>query len=136
MIFNIVPASVGQDYRQLLISYKIYRFIQKQKKLFIDKYDFIPYADEILCYGIYKNIGLRFDKYDLESELVLAYSESIEVVKEILNTQKEKYVQANKNFSYNGYFKRPLCRIDFNNKKNILENESLIDTLKSMDMTF
>jgi hypothetical protein len=122
-------------YQQLLVSYKIYRFIQKQKKSFIDKYDFIPYADEILCYGIYKSIGLMFDKYDLESELELAYNESIEAVKEILNVQKEKYVKANKNFSYNGYFKRPLCRIDFNNKKNILENESLIDTLKSMDMT-
>ncbi len=35
-----------------------------------------------------------------------------------------------KTFSFNGYFKKPKCRYDFNNAKGIIEEDNLIEELK------
>lgn len=116
-------------YNQLLTAYKIYRHIQSQKSKNSPKYDFINYADELICYSIYKQIGFSFSKYDDVSNLDKAYNEAIKLIDNILQSEKLKYNKAGKNFSYNSYFKKPQCRLDYNNKTGLIENESLVEYL-------
>ncbi len=120
----------SQVYNQLLIAYQIYKYIQSQKKIFMEKYDFINYADELLCYSIYKEIDSSSSDFK-EENLKNAYGIGISRIQQILGHEKERYDKAGKNFSYNGYFKKPQCRIDYNNLAGILENESIIDYLMS-----
>ncbi len=117
-------------YNQLLIAYKIYKYIQSKKQNFAGIYDFINYTDELLCYSIYKEIDSTSSLYSVET-LSNAYNKALKNIESILKTEKGKYDKAGKNFSYNSYFKKPQCRIDYNNLTGILENESIIDYLMS-----
>jgi len=117
-------------YNQLLSAYKIYKYIQSQKQTFNKQYDFINYADELLCYSIYKEINSPYSAYT-EDVFKKAYNKALGDIEFILKTEKGKYDKAGKNFSYNSYFKKPQCRIDYNNMNGILENESIIDYLMS-----
>ena len=112
-----------------MTAYKIYRFIQNEKSQFIDKYDFIAYSDELLCYGIYKKIGINLVDYNDSDKLNRAYKDSVAVINETLTGEKSESAKAGKKFSYNSYFKKPQCRLDFNKKIDILENDSLIESL-------
>ncbi len=118
-------------YNQLLIAYKIYKYIQSQKQIFVVKYDFINYADELLCYAIYKAVDSASYSDYKEETLKNVYKKSLENIESILKNEKDKYDKAGKNFSYNSYFKKPQCRIDYNNLVGILENQSIIDYLMS-----
>ncbi len=116
-------------YKQLLISYKIYRKVVEQRKLNV-KDEFIKYSDELLTYGIYKELCNDLENYQIH--LNTAYNTAYNFVKLIVDEEYKRYAKEEKAFSYNSYFKTPRCRIQYNEKANILENEDIILTLKSI----
>lgn len=115
-------------YHQLLTAYTMYTYIQSAKKEYSAQFDFINYADELLCYALYKEIDATNATYTTES-LQNAYKKAVQNIAFILQAENEKYIKAGKNFSYNSYFKKPQCRIDYNKRAGILEHESIIDYL-------
>ncbi|MCZ8168558.1 MAG: AIPR family protein [Flavobacterium sp.] len=110
-------------YIQLLQSYYIYDFIQIKKKLNLNnpkysEYVHLPHADELIAYGIYNEIKSKTITKDFETEYELVNYRILE----ILNAEREKYNAQGKPFSIASYFKKPLCRIEYNEKINLLED--------------
>ncbi|PDS23844.1 AIPR family protein [Flavobacterium branchiophilum] len=110
-------------YKQLLQSYYIYDFISKKRKENINnpnysKYIHLPYSDELIAYGIYNEIkdkGLT-QNFDLE------YTKVNDFIHEMISDEKAKYDKQNKAFSIASYFKKQLCRIEYNKKIDLLED--------------
>ncbi|MFN5848823.1 MAG: hypothetical protein ACK43K_10050, partial [Chitinophagales bacterium] len=96
------------------------------------KYEHLSYSDELMCYGIYKYIGKNLKDYNIENKLVRAYNDTIEVIETEVQNNKRELLTIEKTFSFNGYFKKPKCRYDFNNAKGIIEEDNLIENLKSI----
>ena len=127
-------------YIQLLTSYKIYQFIKNNKKEIINgeevtysqKYEHLLYSDEMMCYGIYKYIGTDLKGYDIESKLIDAYNDTAEIIESEVQKNKAELLRIDKTFSFNGYFKKPKCRYDFNIAKGIIEEDNLLEELKSI----
>jgi hypothetical protein len=116
-------------YKQLLISYKIYcKVVNERKENKLD--EFIKYADELLCYGIYKELSNNLKNY--EQYLNESYSIAYSNIKSIVEEEFKRYSNENRAFSYNSYFKTPKCRIQYNEKADILENEDILLTLSKM----
>jgi hypothetical protein len=112
----------SEVYKQLLQSFFIYDFVQRKKKENInnpeyDHYVHLPYADELISYGIYKEIKENGFTQNFENE----YKKVNEYVYEIVTNEKEKYEKQKKPFSIASYFKKPQCRIDYNEKIDFLE---------------
>ncbi len=119
-------------YIQLLVSYFIYRFVQLKKRTELHNHEVLAYADEIMCYGIYKYIGTNLDLYKQNAQLEEAYADSLNVLERIVANEKEAHMNAGKTFSFNAYFKKPKCKVDFNAQKGIMENDTLVEELKSI----
>jgi hypothetical protein len=117
-------------YQQLLASYRIYRFVQKKKAELRDQNEIVNFADELLCYGIYKIIGKAWENYKNEQLLQNAYDETLQRIISITDADRQMHEQQGKNFYYNTFFKRPKSRIDYNREANILESETLIEDLQ------
>jgi AIPR protein len=110
-------------YSQLLQSFYIYDFIQRKRKENINNpkyanYIHLPYADELIAYGIYNEIKNSDLIQNLESE----YERVNKNIYEIIKKEREKYEKQNKPFSIASYFKKPQCRIDYNEKIDLLED--------------
>lgn len=116
-------------YSQLLIAYKIYKKVQEKKNTKRIKSQFVLYADELLCYGTYKNLESDLTKVDSSAELDQAYERAYAIVEEIVNEDIKTHESVNKTFSFPGYFKRPKSKVEYNNKSNIIEEEDLIADL-------
>jgi len=127
-------------YKQLLISNKIYQFVKDRKKkikigeniTYSEKYEHLLYSDEMMCYGIYKAIGRNLNDYSDESKLIQAYDETVSLIEEAVSMNKDELQKMDKTFSYNGYFKKSKCRYDFNLKKQIIEEDNILDLLKKI----
>ncbi len=127
-------------YLQLLTSYKIYQCVKDNKKELIagekitysQKYEHLLYSDEMMCYGIYKYIGSNLIDYNDSTKLLEAYNDTAIVIEKEVQKNKAELEKIGKTFSFNGYFKKPKCRYDFNNAKKIIEDDDLLDTLKSI----
>jgi hypothetical protein len=60
-----------------------------------------------------------------------AYEYAFQVVEKIIEASTLEYESKQREFSYNNYFKKPRCRVDYNQVVGILENDNLIaDLLK------
>ncbi len=110
-------------YSQLLQSFYIYDFIQRKRKENINNHKYanyihLPYADELIAYGIYNEIKNSDLIQNLESE----YERVNKNIYEIIKKEREKYEKQNKPFSIASYFKKPQCRIDYNEKIDLLED--------------
>ncbi len=110
-------------YSQLLQSFYIYDFIQRKRKENINNpkyanYIHLPYADELIAYGIYNEIK----NSDLIQNLEIEYERVNRNIYEIIKIEREKYEKQNKPFSIASYFKKPQCRIDYNEKIHLLED--------------
>lgn len=110
-------------YKQLLQSFYIYDYIQKKKKEFMNSskyehYIHLPYADELIAYGIYNEINSNDISQNFENE----YKKVNENIHKIIENEKKKYEKQNKPFSIASYFKKPQCRIDYNDKIELLED--------------
>ena len=119
-------------YKQFLTVYKIYKFVQENKSLYLPKNELVAYADEMLSYGIYKYLGNNLNSYDIQDNLKAAYEDTLEIITKTLNKYKSELEEKNLTLSFNGYFKKPKCRVDFNEEKGIIESESLIEDIKKI----
>lgn len=126
-------------YNQLLTVYKIYRLIQSSKRkiisgneTYLDKYEHISSSDELMCYAVYKIVGTDLAKYNDQELLENAYSEAASLIEEQVKKNKAELEAVGKTFSYNNYFKKSKCRYDFNELKNITDNENIVDVIKSI----
>jgi hypothetical protein len=124
-------------YNQLLIVYRIYNFIKKQKKatflgenvLYSQKFEHLLYSDELMSYGIYKSVGSTLDDYKTDSKLTNAYHNTAIIIEKVVNESKEELAKIDKTFSFNGYFKKSKCRYDFNKAMNIIESDNLLEEI-------
>lgn len=116
-------------YKQFLISYKIYKKVQQEKINRRTQSQFIPYADELLAYGTYKNLESHLSLVDQASELEEAYNRAYTIVDTIVKDDITIHKNANKTFSFPAYFKRPKSKVDYNNKAGIIEEEDLVSKL-------
>lgn len=114
-------------YAQLLVAYKIYRFVLNMRGTKED--EFIEHINELLVYGIYKKIEGNLKLELAREELAEAYEHAYEIIRANLFAKKDSYDKEGKIFSYNGYFKKSACKYDYNQKANLSENENLIDDL-------
>ncbi|SFH47729.1 AIPR family protein [Pedobacter insulae] len=121
-------------YHQLLTAYRIYRHVQNQKQLNIADHEVLAYADELMSYGIYKYLQSENDLniYKEEAKLKEGYDDTLNVIEQIVEKDKQAHIQIGRTFSYNAYFKKPKSKVDFNNEKNILESDTLFEDLKNI----
>lgn len=107
-------------YQQLLHVYQLYRYIVGQRNSSPHVADFIMYADELFCYGLYK-----LNSEDLNE----AY---IKVLNALQNaTEVEKILLASKGltYSHNGYFKSAKSRYDLDKALGVVEKNITTDGL-------
>lgn len=117
-------------YRQLLDTYKIYRFVQNRLSQDVQRKDFAVHISELLAYGIYKRLENNLS--DLSNDhLEDAYSYAFGIIEGMVNEELEEHNRQGKAFSYNGYFKKPRCRIEYNHRAGIIEDDNILATLKT-----
>ncbi len=114
-------------YKQLLTAYHIYQVVQAQKREQKEFYDFIPHADELMSYGIYKERQEQTDHST--ATLLTSYGIALQAINQIVTAEKTIYQNANKTFSLPSYFKKPKCRIDYNRVRGIIEQDNIILSL-------
>jgi len=119
-------------YSQFLAAYRIYKYVQESKPKFLPDYELLSYADEMMSYGIYKFIGTNLDNYKDVTKLATAYKDTLSAIADLVQKNKKEVEDRDRTFSFNGYFKKPKCRVDFNEAKGIMESETLIDDLKNI----
>ena len=119
-------------YKQLLTAYRIYKYVQQQKQTFKAQFEFLSYADELMCYGIYKSIGTNLDDYTKPDLLKKAYDNTLSTIDLIVANDKKAHEAAGKTFSFNAFFKKPKSKVDFNSAKNIIESDTLFEDLKNI----
>lgn len=113
-------------YIQLLHTYRIYKMVQKMRREKDD--DFIEHTNELLSYGVYKQIESQLDKTKDEKELKKAYEHALKIVRKIVKDEIKRHSDK-KVFSYNSYFKKSTCRYDYNGVAGIEERDDLISSL-------
>lgn len=114
-------------YLQLLHTYRIYRLVQDMRKTKND--EFIEHINELLAYGIYKQFEGDLNQTADKDKLIKAYDYSYKVINEIVVEELKMCKAEGRIFSYNGYFKKAVCRYDYNRKANIRDNENLLEAL-------
>lgn len=127
-------------YMQFLTAYRIYKFIQDSKNRMVEgqqvkylqEYEHLAYSDEMMAYGIYKYLGTDINQYTQDVKLSEAYDDTVKIIDQLVRKNKAELEEKDKTFSFNGYFKKPKCRYDFNEEKGITESETLIDDLKKI----
>ena len=120
-------------YYQLYATYKILDHVTKKRLDDEGKFDFIEHSDEILVYGIYKEI-IENGKVFSDQKISDAYKNSVKVVQEIVKQEKKIREKRGVEYAHNTYFKSSKCKIDYNNKKEYPENENLSKQLLNLDI--
>lgn len=116
-------------YKQMLSAYRMYRIVQLQKQKNVLKYDFINHADELLCYGIYKDLGSNLVDYEDEIKMAAAYKKSIRNIDKIIKNERKRYEAKGSMLSYSSFFKKPACRNSYNTKLGLFETDNIVETL-------
>lgn len=116
-------------YQQLIYAYKIYRYVQSKKEAQQTTREYISHATELLSYGIYKYLENDLTIINNSDKLEEAYQFTLNVVDEIIQEQIELYKQQEKSFSYSGYFRKARCRVEYNLKVGIVDDDSIINKL-------
>jgi len=101
-------------YEQLFTVYRIYKLVANKRKGFLEdsKEDFIFQADEIIAYGIYKELEKNnklenFSDEDLKNVYLISYDN----VKQCVKKEQDR---KNGTYSHNKYFKSERCLEDYN----------------------
>lgn len=121
-------------YPQMLVAYKIYKYVQSKKSAMRETYDFVGVADEMLCYGIYREALLSGSDFSRETDMDSLYAKVIDLISIVLTEQRTLFREKGVVFSYNGFFKKPICRDRYNEKAGLIETEGLIDYLLRLDI--
>ncbi len=116
-------------YQQLVYSHTIYRYVQDHKKNQQESKEYISHATELIAYGIYKYLENDLESTNNPKKLGEAYQFALNIVDEIISQQIELYHQQEKSFSYSGYFRKAKCRVEYNQKARITEDDSIIEKL-------
>lgn len=116
-------------YQQLIYAYKIYRYVQSKKEAQQTTREYISHATELLSYGIYKYLENDLTIINNSDKLEEAYQFTLNVVDQIIQEQIELYKQQEKSFSYSGYFRKARCRVEYNLKVGIVDDDSIINKL-------
>ena len=116
-------------YLQLIYSYKIYRYVQSQKESQQDLREYISHATELLAYGIYKYLENDLNSINNADKLEEVYQFALKIIDQIIKEQIELYAQQKKSFSYSGYFRKAKCRVEYNIKAFIIDDDSIIEKL-------
>ena len=116
-------------YLQLIYSYKIYRYVQSQKESQQELREYISHATELLAYGIYKHLENDLKSINNTDKLEKAYQFALKIIDQIIKEQIELYAQQEKSFSYSGYFRKAKCRVEYNIKAVIIDDDSIIEKL-------
>lgn len=99
-------------YEQFLIVYKIYRIVQKCKLQHKDL-EYIKSVDELLSYGIYKELNGNFLNLT-DKKLEQIYEEVLLNLDKLFKLVKNDFLSSEKVFSYNNFLKNSICRIKYN----------------------
>ncbi|NJL88927.1 MAG: AIPR family protein [Coleofasciculaceae cyanobacterium SM2_1_6] len=118
-------------YQQLLYAYTIYRYVQTKKKDKQETIEYISHATELIAYGIYKYLENNLRDVNDPNKLEEAYQFALHIVDKIIKAQIVSYEQQEKSFSYSGYFRKPKCRFEYNLEAKIVDDDSIIEKLKS-----
>ena len=98
-------APESQLYQQLLHVYQLYRFVVNQRNSQAHTADFVMYADELFCYGLYK-----LDSNDLVGNYELLFVS----LSKATETEKELHTSNGFSYTHNAYFKSAKSRYDLN----------------------
>ncbi len=90
-------------YRQLLETFWIYEFVVAQRQTQKHDSDFVLFADELIAYGIYKQMKKSgaFAKERLED----CYWDVYNAIPKGIELEQEEKIQSNSTYSHNSYFK-------------------------------
>ncbi len=119
-------------YTQFLTAYTVYKYVQEQRTKYLKDNEFLSYADEMMAYGIYKSIGINLSEYKNDEKLKTAYEKTLKAISFLIHKNKKELEEKGFTLSFNGYFKKPKCRIDYNEYEGIIESDTLIDDLKKI----
>jgi len=99
-------------YQQLLHAYHLYRFTVEQRNRANGADDFILYADELFCYGIYK-CG--------DGDMQQAYQAIYAALRDATEAEKLLYQSKGLTYSHNAYFKSAKSRYDLDRRLGFVE---------------
>ncbi|MBI3259062.1 MAG: hypothetical protein HYZ54_06280 [Ignavibacteriae bacterium] len=85
-----------------------------------------------MSYGVYKFIGTDLSSYDDDQLMLKAYDDTAKTIDSLVKDKKAEMEKMGKTFSYNSYFKKSMCRYDFNEKKGMIDNENIVEFIKSI----
>ena len=113
-------------YAQLVIAHYINKKIKEEQRNPSNGQSFLPHADELLGYGVYKTLdenqlGLVYNND--ATTLNTAYQIALNHLTNAFNKAEQAYQQQNNRFSVPGYFKSAKSRIDYNREAGILETQ-------------
>ncbi|NOT18470.1 MAG: AIPR family protein [Sulfuriferula sp.] len=111
-------------YTQMLNVYQLHHFVVTQRNDSNESTpDLIQHADEILCYGIYKNLvaSTRITTDIDASILNEAYTTVFTQLESICANQKSELTRHGRTYSHNNYFKSAQSRIDLNREAGWIE---------------
>ena len=103
-------------YAQLLRTYQLYRFVVAQRNQTELCSEFIVYADELFCYGLYK-LG--------DVHLPNAYQKIHAAIEQAIIVEKARYTSKGLTYSHNTYFKSAKSRYDLDSLMGFIESSPL-----------
>ena len=124
-------SSKSPIYSQLYTAYKILDHVTKKRKTNEQGYDFIDHTDEIITYGIYKEIMKNKNLFS-QSNISNAYDKVVEHIKGIIENEKHAREAKGLEYSHNIYFKSSKSRIDYNEKCNFVDDYELTKNLLTL----
>ena len=106
-------------YAQLLKTYQYYRFVVSQRNQTEIGADFIVYADELFCYGLYKLS---------DDNLPNAYQKIHAAIQKAIIIEKARYTSNGLTYSHNTYFKSAKSRYDLDSQMGFIESSPIKPT--------
>lgn len=103
-------------YAQLLRTYQLYRFVVAQRNQTELCSEFIVYADELFCYGLYK-LG--------DVHLPNAYQKIHAAIEQAIIVEKARFTSKGLTYSHNTYFKSAKSRYDLDSLMGFIESSPL-----------
>lgn len=105
-------------FQQMLNVYKIYRLIYEQRDIRLSQpgMEVLQYADEILCYGIYKQLEAANaeNRPWNDDELSPLYETALQQVIQLTQAERQAVETGGQDYYHNTYFKSGKSRYDFN----------------------
>lgn len=99
-------------YAQLLHVYKLYKYVINQRSKMQEKIDLLIYADELICYGLYK---LN------EKNIASSYQKVLKALQQATDNERAKLTEKGLTYSHLSYLKSARSRYDLNRLLGVIE---------------